>query len=210
MNKKYLKSGIMFLLFFLLIILLKTVDIAPIGAGNTYIGLSHLNKELLFDFNSVWYNITDCIGILSFLTAGFFAVVGALQLVERKSVFKIDKTILGIGILYIVTVIIYVLFEKIIVNYRPILMPESLTPEASFPSSHTMIVCVVMGSAIIAAKEYVKTLSKRRIINILCIVLAAVMVVGRLMSGVHWFTDVLGGVLVSGALLFALDGTLRR
>ena len=187
----------------LLIILLRFVDVRKIGPEGTSIGLSHLNK-FFFDLtglNIAWYDITDWLGLTSIATAFVFAVAGLVQLIKRKSLLKVDKEILFLGALYIVVIGLYFLFEKVIVNYRPVIMPGGSRPEASFPSSHTMIVCIIMGSAVMMIKKYIKKKSLQRVLAVFCYAIIAVTVIGRLIAGVHWFTDILGGILISISLL---------
>ena len=157
----------------ILIALVRLVDAAPIGAQGTSIGLSHLNQFVfdLFGVNMLWYNITDWLGVAAVLTGFVFAVTGLVQLIKRRSLLKVDREILSLGGLYIVVIGLYLFFENVIINYRPIIMPDNTSPEASFPSSHTMLVII------------------------------GVTVVGRLIAGVHWFTDILGGILISVTLL---------
>lgn len=187
----------------LLIILLCFVDVAPIGAMGTSVGLSHLNQWIfeLFGVNIIWYDITDWLGIAAILTAFVFAVVGLVQLIKRKSLRKVDREILTLGGLYIVVIGLYVFFEKVIVNYRPIILPGGTRPEASFPSSHTMIVCVIMGSAMMLLGKYIGNKTLCNILRAVCAVIIGVTVFGRLIAGVHWFTDILGGILISTVLL---------
>ena len=187
----------------LLIILLRFVDVREIGPEGTSIGLSHLN-QFFFDLtglNIAWYDITDWLGLTSIATAFVFAVAGLVQLIKRKSLLKVDKEILFLGALYIVVIGLYFLFEKVIVNYRPVIMPGGSRPEASFPSSHTMIVCIIMGSAVMMIKKYIKKKSLQRVLAVFCYAIIAVTVIGRLIAGVHWFTDILGGILISISLL---------
>ena len=187
----------------LLIILLRFVDVRKIGPEGTSIGLSHLNK-FFFDLtglNIAWYDITDWLGLTSIATAFVFAVAGLVQLIKRKSLLKVDREILCLGALYIVVIGLYFLFEKVIVNYRPVMMPGGSHPESSFPSSHTMIVCIIMGSAVMMIKKYIKKKSLQRVLAVFCYAIIAVTVIGRLIAGVHWFTDILGGILISISLL---------
>ena len=187
----------------LLIILLRFVDVRKIGPEGTSIGLSHLNK-FFFDLtglNIAWYDITDWLGLTSIATAFVFAVAGLVQLIKRKSLLMVDKELLCLGALYIVGIGLYFLFEKVIVNYRPVIMPGGSRPEASFPSSHTMIVCIIMGSAVMMIKKYIKKKSLQRVLAVFCYAIIAVTVIGRLIAGVHWFTDILGGILISISLL---------
>ncbi len=187
----------------ILIALVRLVDVAPIGADGTSIGLSHLNQFVfdLFGVNILWYNITDWLGVAAVLTGFVFAVTGLVQLIKRRSLLKVDREILSLGGLYIVVIGLYLFFENVIINYRPIIMPDNTSPEASFPSSHTMLVCVIMGSAAMLINRYIRNKPLNRILRAVCYVIIGVTVVGRLIAGVHWFTDILGGILISVTLL---------
>ena len=200
---KFLIIGISGALFALLIVLLRCVDGEAVGAAGTSVGLSHMNRFVfeLTGVNMVWYNITDWLGLAAIFAAFLFAATGLVQVIKRRSILKVDKEILALGGLYILVIGIYVLFENVIVNYRPIIMPGCSNPEASFPSSHTMLVCVIMGNTIIIIGKYIKKKSLCMVIRGICAAVIAVTVVGRLISGVHWFTDILGGLLISTFLL---------
>lgn len=195
------------LLFLLLIIMLRTVNVEAIGPNGTSIGFSKLNGSVrdAIGTHMFWYYLTEVIGILAILLAAAFAALGVYQLVKRKNVLKVDKTILALGGLYIIVIILYVLFEKVIVNYRPVIMSGETEPEASFPSTHTMLICVILGSAVIALKRYLKDEKAYLIAKAVCIGLIALTVIGRLLSGVHWFTDIIGGLLISAALVLTFD-----
>ena len=202
-HRRLLTSGVGLLLTVILIALIRFVDVAPIGAQETSIGLSHLN-QFVFDFfgvNMLWYNITDWLGIAAVLTAFLFAIIGLVQLIKRRSLLKVDREILALGVLYLVVIGLYIIFETVIINYRPIIMPDNTRPEASFPSSHTMLVCVIMGSAAMLINRYIKNKTLCRALRAMCFVIIIVTVVGRSIAGVHWFTDIFGGVLISVTLL---------
>ena len=202
-HRRIITAGIGLLLTVILIALVRLVDAAPIGAQGTSIGLSHLNQFVfdLFGVNILWYNITDWLGVAAVLTGFVFAVTGLVQLIKRRSLLKVDREILALGGLYIVVIGLYLFFENVIINYRPIIMPDNTSPEASFPSSHTMLVCVIMGSAAMLINRYIRNKPLNRILRAVCYVIIGVTVVGRLIAGVHWFTDILGGILISVTLL---------
>lgn len=212
MNKKFLKAAVSLALFILTIVLVKKVDVAAVGPANTEIGLSHLNAGFhnLIGTHMFLYQATNLLGFWAILCGCVFAVMGGVQLFQRKSLAKVDKKILALGGLYVVIGILYVLFEKVVINCRPILMEGETVPEASFPSSHTVLAVVIFGSVAMVAKDY---LQEKRLTNLLqniCLVLMAVSVLGRLFSGVHWLTDILGGLFLSFALLQAFSGVLDK
>ena len=212
MKKKCITSAVCFGLFLLLILLIKTVDVAAVGPEGTEIGLSKLNVAVhnLFGENLSWYKVTNVLGYLAILIGLCFAAMGGLQLIYRRSILKVDKEILLLGALYVVTVIFYIFFEKVIVNYRPILLPDGEGVEASFPSSHTMLSCVILGSGLQLLKKYgKKNKTLQLVLTVVFAVMLALIVAGRLISGVHWFTDILGGILLSVALLNAYEGLLK-
>lgn len=202
--KKRLFAGIVFgLLFGGFTYLVKTYDVAAIGPDGTSVGFSKINIYIhnFTGFNPEWYEITDLIGYVALAIAALFALTGLIQLISRKSLFKVDREIIGMGVLYVVVVGLYVLFEKVIINYRPIIMPNATAPEASFPSSHTMLIMTVLGAAIILFKRKVSSKGVRTLITLICGVTIVVTVLGRLYSGVHWFTDIVAGVLLSMSLI---------
>ena len=202
-------AGMMFLL---LLVLIKTVAVAPIGPEGTSIGLSPLNQaaHLVIGENHFFYQLTQALGLLAIAVAGGFALLGLVQWIRRKSLWKVDREILALGVLFAVVVGLYVLFEIVVINYRPVIMPGEEHVEASFPSSHTMLAAVVFGAVLPLIKKYVKHSWLRVLLQILCVCLLVLTVVGRLLSGVHWLTDILAGVFLSTALLALYYAFLPR
>ena len=210
---KFLAGGAVFAVLFLIwIALIKLVDVSAIGAEGTEVGLAGINKAIheALGVNMTLYKITDILGYVALLVAGLFALFGLVQLIKRKSLAKVDGAIYALAGLYVVTIGLYVIFEKVIINYRPVIMPDEVALEASFPSSHTMLACVIFGSAIVMIGKYIDNDMLRKLLIALAAVLLILVVAGRLVSGVHWFTDIVGGVLISGALVFTFIGIVGK
>ncbi len=190
-------------LFILLILLTKNVDVAAVEATGGEIGLSKLNQgfHALTGFNKGWYTVTQITGIVAILTASAFAVTGVVQLIRTRSLRKVEPSLPAMGIIFAVTVFLYVLFDKLEINFRPIIMEGKTAPEASFPSSHTMLVCVVAGAAFLVTGRFVKDRRLQTSIRALCVMIALITVFGRLISGVHWLTDIVGAIFMSVTLL---------
>ena len=206
MNKKkrnFFISTILILLAVVFTILVKVVDVKQVGVNETSIGFVTLNQFVFktTGVNMIWYHITDWLGLVPIFMAMAYALIGLIQLIKRKSLFKVDKEIIILGLFYVVVISIYIFFEKVIVNYRPILMNGFL--EASYPSSHTLMTICLCGSSIIVNKKLFNNKATKPV-NVLSGVIIAITVIGRLISGVHWFTDIIGGIFISIALLMML------
>lgn len=208
-KKEIIISVMLFLSFIIFTILVKTIDVKTIGPNSTSVGFSTLNGFMLnkIGVNMVFYQITEVLGLIPILMAALYGIKGIIQLVKRKSLFKVDSEIIILGIFYVITIIIYLFFEKFIVNYRPVLMDGKL--EASYPSSHTMISIFISLSAIIVNRYLIKNSDINKKINIFILIIMFAIVVGRTISGVHWFSDILGGLLISSFLIKSFDTVLK-
>ena len=177
------------------------------GVNESSIGVASVNQVIFktIGVNMIWYHITDWLGLVPIFIAMIYAFIGFIQLIKRRSIFKVDKELIILGVFYIIVICLYVFFEKFIVNYRPILMNGFL--EASYPSSHTlMTICLCGSSIIINRKLFNNKIAK--FVNVLSLVVVLITVIGRLLSGVHWFTDIIGGIFIGGALLMTLYSVL--
>lgn len=199
--KNFIISSSLMISFILFTLMVKFIEVKPIGPKESLVGLATLNgwAQNLFGVNMTLYNITDWASILTLPIMLGFAALGLCQLIKRKSLFKVDSSILLLGGFYIIVLAFYLFFEYFIINYRPVLINGFL--EASYPSSTTMLVMCVMPTAMMQFSRLIKNNKAKKIINIFCGIFTFFMVIGRLVSGVHWLTDILGGVLLSTALV---------
>ena len=209
-RKGFILSGAFTIASILFLILITTVDVQPIGPEGTSVGLATINGALfnMIGEHKFWYYITEVCGVIAILFAVLFAVIGLLQWIKRKSLWKVDKNILALGEMFLLVIALYVLFDKIPVNYRPVLLDEG--PEPSFPSSHTMIACCIIGCSMIEMSQIITNKKTLGIIQKVCIGIIAVTVIGRFISGVHWFTDIIGGLLISGAIISLYYGIVMQ
>ena len=203
-------SAVLLVLFAALIVVLKTVDVQPVGPNGSLIGLSALNLRVhqRTGLQMSWYHITDHLGKICILIAPCFALLGLYQLIRRKSLNRVDADLWALAGLYVLLGAAYVLFEKVIINYRPVLLPGETELAASFPSSHTMLAVCLVSSALVQADRRIANQKVLFLLDVLGVLLMLVMSVGRLASGVHWLTDVVGGVLLGAALTAAYAGAV--
>lgn len=206
-NKSLICPIIAFILFIACTLWIKMFDVQPIGPNGSLVGCASLNLLLLHDFNSFWYSLTEFIGYISLLVMLGMACIGLYQLVKGKSFKAVNPVLYVLAGFYAVMIGFYVLFEVVIINYRPILEDGEL--EASYPSSHTMLSLCVMISLIYQLKYLIKNKMTRDCLSIMATVVALLAVVGRFLCGVHWFTDILGGIVLSCALLLCYDYVMR-
>ena len=187
--------------FVLWTVLIRFVDVQAIGPEGSSVGFATLNGFVheLTGVNLLLYTVTDWLGLVPIAVAFGFAILGLVQLIKRKSLWKVDHNILALGVFYIVVMAAYILFEMVVINYRPTLIDDYL--EASYPSSTTMLVMCVMPTAAMQLNVRIKNTVFRWCAIITIVAFTAFMVIGRLISGVHWITDIIGGALLSTALV---------
>ena len=180
---------------------LTVVDLQPIGPQDSCVAYATVNKAVrdLFGVNMLLYHITDWAGVVAIFVALGFAILGLAQWIRRKHLLKVDSSILLLGIFYILVFGVYAFFEFHIINRRPVLINGIL--ESSYPSSTTMLALCVMPTAMLQFHRLMKNRKLRVSVNSLCGLFTAFMVAGRFLSGVHWFTDILGGLLFSTAVV---------
>ena len=202
LNKKYLSLSSLLLLSFLLWTAAVTaMDVQPIGPNGSPVGFAGLNSFVhrLTGVHMALYVLTDWLSLIPAMVILGFGTLGLVQWIRRKSLRKVDPSILVLGGFYVVTGAAYLFFEKVVVNYRPILMEG--VPEASYPSSTTVLILCVMSTACLQLRERMGNPLLRKWLLFLIGGFTVFMVMGRLLSGVHWITDIIGGILLSFGLV---------
>ena len=212
---KHLWTGIWFLLAFLLwTALIRSVDVQAAGPTGTKVGFAAFNLWFhhLTGVHMTVYTITDWLGLVPIAVCLGFGVVGVFQLIRRKSLIRVDPDILLLGLYYVLVILAYLIFEMIPINYRPILINGAL--EASYPSSTTLLVLSVMPTLKFQIDRRTDKSLVRNVTGIFVIAFSAFMVIGRLIAGVHWATDIIGAVFLSMGLFllyrYAVDLADRR
>ena len=179
----------------------RLVDVQPIGPQGSAVGFATINGWVhdLTGVHMALYTVTDWLGLVPLGIAIGFAFLGLSQWMKRKHLKQVDFTILVLGGFYLIVMAAYVLFEVFAVNYRPVLINGCL--EASYPSSTTMLVLCVMPTTLMQLNARIKNQTLKRCAAFGITVFTVFMVIGRLLSGVHWFTDIVGGALLSAGLV---------
>ena len=204
-KKKFLIGAGFLAAFVLWTVLVRFVDVRAVGPNGSRVGFAALNGSVhvLTGVNFLLYTVTDWLGLVPIGTAFAFALLGLTQWIKRKSLWKVDRSLLVLGGFYLVVLAAYIFFEIVVINYRPVLIGGHL--EASYPSSTTMLVMCVMPAAMMQLRGRIKNRVLRRCVMILIAVFTAFMVMGRLLSGVHWLTDIIGGALLSTGLVIMYE-----
>lgn len=201
-NQRNLYSSLLMLSAFVLwTFAVSYVNVRAIGPNGSSVGFATINGFVhkLTGVHIFLYNLTDWLGLVPIFTAMGFSLFGFVQWIKRKRLSKVDYSVFVLGGFYIAVMSAYLFFEFITVNYRPILINGIL--ESSYPSSTTLLVMCVMPTAIMQLNGRIKNTTLKKSISILITAFIIFMIIGRLVSGVHWFTDIIGGALLSTGLV---------
>lgn len=200
-QKNFCIAICMLIAFVMWTVAIRFVDVQAIGPQESSVGFATINQFVhnLTGVHMSLYTITDWLGLVPLMFVMGFGTLGLIQWIKRKHLLKVDYSILVLGGFYIVVMVAYVLFEVLVINYRPVLINGIL--EASYPSSTTMLVMCVMPTAIMQFDTRIKNDVLKRCVTYPITAFIIFMVIGRLVSGVHWFTDIIGGALFSTGLV---------
>ncbi len=194
------------LLFFIALVytlMVKYVDVAAIAADGSKVGFSTINNYIknFIGYHDMWYKVSKYSLVIPIGIAGAYALLGFYQLIKNKSLAKVDKRIYALAGFYVVVILVFFLFEKLAINVRPFEVEGKI--EASYPSTHTLLAVSLCGSSLLMLGYFIKNKKLLKVLNGLTWVAMIAIVVGRVISGVHWLTDILGGVIISLVLLMA-------
>ena len=202
MKQRSLRSAIILSVCFVLWTLIATfVGTEAIGPLGSVVGLAGLNGRFheLTGVHMALYELTDVLGSIPFAVCIGFGLVGLCQLIRRKKLLAVDADILLLGVFYVVVIAAFLFFNKVALNYRPVLIDGALEP--SYPSSTTLLALSVMLSSVVQFNMRIGNKPLRYAADFIAIAFAVFMVATRVISGVHWLTDIIGSVLLSAALL---------
>jgi undecaprenyl-diphosphatase len=200
-----LLSIVMLVTFSLYTLCVAVVDVQAIGPKDgvkqTMVGFADINGKFrdAIGHNFTFLKISDILGYLALATAGGFGLLGLLQLIKGKSLKKVDGDLYILAGFYVVIGMAYLLFEKLVINYRPLVMDGGIEP--SYPSSHTVLAITFLYAAIIMLGRRIKDKKIMTIVRIILIAMMIAIILLRLFSGVHWLTDIIGGVMLSVFLI---------
>jgi len=208
-RKEILIAACMLAAFLLWTAAVSLMDVQAIGPQASAVGFSSLNGFVhrLTGVHMSLYLLTDW---LSLVPAGFvmgFGLLGLAQWIQRKHLLKVDGSILVLGGFYLVVLAVYAFFEIVVVNCRPVLIEGIL--EASYPSSTTVLVLCVMSTAAMQLHERIANRRLRRWSDWIIAAFILFMVAGRVLSGVHWISDIIGGILLSAGLVMLYHSISR-
>ncbi|MBR4231603.1 MAG: phosphatase PAP2 family protein [Oscillospiraceae bacterium] len=199
-GKKYLAAGVCLIAAFVIwTALIRCVDVRPACPEGTEIGLAAVNTwfHRLTGVHMALYTVTDWLGLVPVCICICFGILGAVQLVSRKSLFRVDADIILLGVYYAAIIFMYLLFETFTLNYRPVLIDGRTEP--SYPSSTVLLVLGVMPTLAYQAGRRAG-LTVRRLAAVFSAAFSVFMVLGRTLSGVHWLSDIIGSVLLSAGM----------
>ena len=201
-NKRSLFLSLCLLASFVLwTVLVCILDVKPIGPKGSSVGLATINGAFhsLTGVHMTLYTITDWLGLVPIAVALGFGILGLCQWIRRKHIAKVDFSILALGGFYVIVIAVYILFERVVINHRPVLINGFL--EVSYPSSTTLLVMCVMPTAMMQFYTRIKNQFWRKCVTCIHLVFILFTVLGRLISGVHWLSDIIGGALLSAGLV---------
>ena len=210
-KKKWLKISVCLLILAVIYtVLVKFIDVKAIGPSGTKVGFATMNDWFrdLIGYNDMFYKISKYAGVIPFVFCAYYGLMGLIELIKNKSLKKVNYRYYILACFYVIFVALYFFFEKVVINYRPVVLKGVL--EASYPSTHTLLAICLCGSSLIVSKLLIKNKTLRMLADIAAWILMLTIVTTRVASGVHWLSDIFGGIIISLAYLSFFKLSLLR
>ena len=173
---------------------LKLVDMQ--SDSSQFIGWASINiwwRDLI-GVHFSWHIISHFIALISLLVLTGILIWQVITVFHRRKLSALtrnwwvfDITLLALGLSYL-------LFQIVAINYRPIQVDGAI--EISYPSSHSLLITTTWLLIIFRLRREIQSQTWRRILIIVGWTLMLTGVIARLLCGYHWFTDIVGGVLL--------------
>ena len=211
MKRKKLYAALALIAAFILwTAVVSSIDVQAIGPQGSRVGLAAVNGWFhgLTGVHMALYTVTDWLGLVPVAVVMAFAILGLIQWIKRKRFFLVDRSILILGGFYVIVMGAYLLFEELVINYRPVLIGGYL--ESSYPSSTTQLVLCVMPTAMLQLRSRIRIKWLRSAVLAAIAAFMVFMVIGRAVSGVHWLSDIIGGGLLSAGLVLLYRYTVQH
>lgn len=178
------------------------VDVRAVGESGAEVGFATINEAVFAALgqDEIALKASDLGGLVMIAAVGVFGVTGLVQVIRRKGILRADRALYVMAGGLVLLAVAYVFFEIFVINCRPVLDEGELA--ASYPSSHAMLATAVAGMG----AAYLFGRCKSRVLHGLigsCLIgLACVTTALRLLGGVHWLSDIVGGVLLGLVITF--------
>lgn len=194
---------VMTIFFIVFTALVANVEVREVGECASKVGFASLNEKVheKLPYNETWYNVSEIMGYFAIAIVAVWGAIGVKQLIKWKSLKAVDTKLYILAAFYVIMLALYIIFDKIAINLRPVIIDAKEGLEPSYPSSHTFLAIFVCLSSIIMCEAYIKKNKYRKIVNALTLVLMVAVILTRLMSGAHWITDIIGSLLAGSMLL---------
>ncbi len=192
---------------------MKFVDRGEVSYSNNEvaqeIGYSKLNEVTRQNYNAKIDKVSDALMVAGILPLLAIGVLGVREVIRKRSL-KIRAEYYIYLVMMVILAGLYFVFDHLLViNYRPIFT----TPlEPSFPSTHTMLIVGVTAMSLVLIRKIIGNSTRKyiriseKIVDVFFILAMVMMPVLRVLSGEHWLTDAVGGVIfgLAVAAVFAL------
>lgn len=143
--------------------------------------------------------------IVRFLTEFGSYIVISLIFIIIGIYYKFNKKFWFIALTFLITILFGYGLKKIIQRVRPDELNWWMNEDSfSFPSGHTLASsCLYLIIFLVFKHENINKTIKN-IIRILCIVILVIVPITRLILGVHYLTDLIGGLLLTFSVVFLM------